>query len=130
MFMAFDIGEKRIGIAIADAQVRLAWPVKTVTVTQNVKEVLAEIVNDSGVEQLVVGRPLNQSGEPTKQTTWVEDFVAANLSHLNLPIIWQEESLTSVHAEERLKKRTKNYTKDQIDSEAAAIILQDFLEAN
>jgi putative holliday junction resolvase len=52
------------------------------------------------------------------------------LQDLGLPIFWQEESLTSVLAEDRLKNSKKDYQKHEIDAEAASIILQDYLEVN
>ena len=55
--------------------------------------------------------------------------MALRLEAFNLPIIFQDESVTSVIAEERLQSRKKAYTKADIDAEAAAIILQDYLEA-
>lgn len=130
MYIGFDIGEKRVGVALGDPSVKVTWPVKTVEVTQNIKQVLAELINDSNATKIVVGRPLNQSGDPTEQTKKVQQFVEQNLQDLGLPIFWQEESLTSVLAEERLKNSKKNYQKHEIDAEAASIILQDYLEVN
>ena len=70
----------------------------------------------------------NQSGEPTKQTAKVMEF-AGTLERYGVPILYQDESLTSVMAEDYLKKQKKPYTKADIDSHAAAIILGDFLES-
>ena len=72
--------------------------------------------------------PRNQSGEPTKQTAYVEEFVKT-IAELDIDaeIVYQDESLTSVQAEARLGTRIKN--KGEIDAEAASIILQDYLEA-
>ncbi|HSE29394.1 MAG TPA: Holliday junction resolvase RuvX [Candidatus Saccharimonadales bacterium] len=128
MYIAFDVGEKRIGVALADPAIKVTWPLKTVDVTENIKQVLQDLVNDSSVSDIVVGRPLNQSGQTTRQTEKVEEFVQDNLVDLGLPIHWQEESLTSVLAEERLTKSKKSFQKHEIDAEAAAIILQDYLE--
>jgi putative transcription antitermination factor YqgF len=57
----------------------------------------------------------------------VEEF-AQKLSELDAEIAFQDESLTSVLAEERLKKHGRPYSKGDIDAQAAAIILQDYLE--
>ena len=61
-----------------------------------------------------------------KQTAEVEKF-ANRLSHMGVPLEFQDESLTSVMAEDRLKNQGQIYSKGQIDSMAAAIILQDYL---
>ena len=75
----------------------------------------------------MVGYPRNQSGEPTQQTAYVEQFVEA-LQPVDATIKYQDESLTSIKAEDILKKRKKPYEKGDIDALAASLILQDYLE--
>jgi putative transcription antitermination factor YqgF len=89
---------------------------------------IAEIVAGSNIDTIVVGYPRNQSGEATAQTA-VSEAMAERLKDLVNRIEFQDESLTSVMAENRLKLRG-HYTKADIDKEAAAIILQDYLEQN
>lgn len=127
-FLALDIGEKRIGVAQADNEVRIAFPLCTVLVDDLWLKRLREIVAEVAPSVLVVGYPRNQQGEPTAQTREVER-VAAELESLKVPIVFQDESLTSVLAEDYLKRHNKNYTKADIDAHAAAIILGDYLEA-
>lgn len=79
-----------------------------------------------GAQTLVVGYPRNQQGEATAQSAYVEAF-ADKLADI-AKVVFQDESLTSVLAESRLKSRGKPYVKGDIDKEAAAIILQDYLE--
>lgn len=126
-FLALDVGEKRIGVAQADSEVRIAFPLSTVLVDgleiQRLREVIAEVQPSV----LVVGYPRNQQGETTRQTQTVEEF-AAQLDVLKVPIVFQDESLTSVLAEAYLKKHHKTYTKADIDAHAAAIILGDYME--
>lgn len=126
-FLALDIGEKRIGIAQADSEVRVAFPLCTVQVDGLEKQRLREIVAEAQPSLLIIGYPRNQQGEPTAQTLEVES-VAAELESLGVPIAFQDESLTSVLAENYLKKHKKSYTKADIDAHAAAIILTDYLE--
>jgi putative Holliday junction resolvase len=78
-------------------------------------------------DTIVVGYPRNQSGEPTAQTAYVEEF-AKQLHDMAPHLVFQDESLTSVLAEQRLRAQGKPYTKGDIDAQAAAIILQDYLE--
>ncbi|HET8690083.1 MAG TPA: Holliday junction resolvase RuvX [Candidatus Saccharimonadales bacterium] len=127
--LALDVGEKRIGVARADTVTRFPFPLTTVTVDDMVVVRLREIINEVAPLCLVIGYPRNQAGQPTRQTAAVEAF-AEKLKSFNLPIVWQDESLTSVLAEEYLKSHKKNYTKADIDAHAAAIILGDYLEAN
>lgn len=125
--LALDVGEKRIGVARADVAIRIAVAQETIVVDGKEIERLKKLINDERPRALVVGYPRNQAGQPTAQTTYVEEF-AAKLSDIGTPIIFQDESLTSVHAEELLRKQKKPYAKGDIDALAASLILQDYLE--
>ena len=126
--LALDVGEKRIGMAMADTAVRIAVPFGWLEHTETILTDLAEVLLRHEIDVIVVGYPRNQSGEPTKQTAYVEEFVKT-IAELDIDaeIVYQDESLTSVQAEARLGTRIKN--KGEIDAEAASIILQDYLEA-
>ena len=126
-FIALDVGERRIGVAQADSETRFPFPVGTVDVDGLEMERLREIITEVRPSMVIVGYPRNQNGEPTKQTKSVEAF-AASLEYLQLPVVFQDESLTSVLAEEYLKRQKKPYTKADIDSHAATIILGDYIE--
>lgn len=127
-YLALDIGEKRIGIAAADSATKLAYPLTTVLVDGSEWQALTQLIASEHASALVVGYPRNQSGEPTKQTAVVEQFVG-RLVRFGLPIAYQDESLTSVAAEKHLKARKRPYDKADIDAYAAAIILTDFMES-
>ena len=127
--IALDVGEKRIGVAVADTAVRIAVPFSTVEVDGDELKAIAEIVVKEKAEIIVIGYPRNQAGEATTQTDYVEKF-AENLTDLGLKLVFQDESLTSVLAEQRLKSYNKPFSKADIDAQAATIILQDYLEVN
>lgn len=126
-FLALDIGEKRIGVAQADSDVRISFPLCTLSVDGTEHQRLREIVAEVQPSTIVIGYPRNQKGEPTAQTEEVKR-IAKGFESLKVPFIFQDESLTSVLAETYLKKHKKTYTKADIDSHAAAIILGDYLE--
>ncbi|HET6746992.1 MAG TPA: Holliday junction resolvase RuvX [Candidatus Saccharimonadales bacterium] len=126
-YLALDVGEKRIGVAVGDTMVKISVPLDTVEVDGNEVEKIARHIVRENPNAVVVGYPRNQSGEPTAQTTFVEAF-AAKIKDIAPEIIFQDESLTSVLAENRLKSYGKPYTKADIDAQAAALILQDYLE--
>ena len=127
--IGLDVGEKRIGVAVGDNNVRIAVPFETIEVDGNEVEAIAEVYIMQKAEIIVVGYPRNQAGEPTAQTKFVTDF-AAKLSDITSKIVFQDESLTSVIAEQRLASYKRPYSKADIDAQAAAIILQDYIEAN
>ncbi len=95
--LALDVGEARIGVAIADTGVRIAVPFGVIEVDGNELEHIARITVDEAVDSIVVGYPRNQSGEPTAQTAYVEQF-AAQLTDMAGKVVFQDESLTSVIA--------------------------------
>ena len=127
--LALDIGEKRIGVAFADTAVRIAIAYDTIEVDGTEVEQIAKLVINDDVDTIVVGYPRNQSGEATQQTAYVEAFVE-RLQDIAPKIEYQDESLTSVQAEQLLKAQKKPYSKGDIDAVAASLILQDYLESH
>lgn len=126
--IALDIGEKRIGVALADTETRLPRPLKTLEVSEQTVGQVNDILGQYDIEQVVVGYPRNQEGEPTKQTAQVEAFVQQLKLPENIQIAWQDESLTSVQAEAELESRGGSYSKADVDALAATYILQDYLQ--
>lgn len=128
--IALDVGTKRIGVAKADSKVRIAVPYPAVEVDEGQEfKKIASLARAWDIDSFVLGLPRNSRGEETEQSRYVREF--AKKLKRSIPtakICFQDESLTSVEAEKRLKGRKKGYKKGDIDSEAAAIILQDFLE--
>ncbi len=126
--LALDIGEKRIGVACADSGVRIARALGVIEVDSKEIEAITRIATEEKAETIVIGYPRNQSGDPTAQTAFVELFVGRLRENTDVEIVFQDESLTSVLAEERLRSYKKPYTKGDIDAQAAVIILEDYLE--
>lgn len=124
--ISLDVGEKRIGVAVAHDGIKIAVPHSTIDVDEHVVDAIARIVEQEKADLIVVGMPRNQSGETTAQTASVQDF-AAKLEGI-ASLVFQDESLTSVHAEKILESRGQSYMRGDIDSLAASLILQDYLE--
>jgi putative Holliday junction resolvase len=130
--MGLDVGERRIGVALSDADRTLATPLTTIRAAPREQAFaqLRRLVAEHSVIEIVVGLPLTLRGEVGPQATIIQAF-AAELEHaLDLPIALFDERLTSAAAEQMLRdlgvKPAKR--KEQIDQVAAAIILQDFLD--
>ena len=127
--IGLDVGEKRIGVAKADSSTKIAVPVGFVEVDGLEFEQIAHIAKLNRTNLFVLGLPRNNNGEETKQSLFVRNFAKVMVEKIpNAKVRFQDESLTSVLAEERLKKHKKHYQKGDIDTEAATIILQDFIE--
>lgn len=128
--ISLDVGEKRIGVARADSSTRIAIPVGFVDVNGSEWQKIARIARLNNTNFFVVGLPRSNEGNETAQTLYVRQFAKTLVEKIpEARIKFQDESLTSVIAEERLKSRKRSYEKGEIDAEAAAIILQDFLES-
>mgnify|MGYP003587949376 FL=1 len=130
--IALDVGTRRIGVALADSEVKIAIPFTTVEVDDdNSSEIeeINEIIVREEIDVMVVGLPRNQSGEETAQSEYTKEF-AKNFEFSVSKIEFQDESLTSIQAENLLKSYKKPYSKGDIDMTAASIILQDYLEEN
>ncbi|MBQ2660777.1 endolytic transglycosylase MltG [Candidatus Saccharibacteria bacterium] len=127
--LGLDVGEKRIGVARADSDTRIAVPVGYVLADGSEWLKIARIAQMNNTNFFVLGLPRSNEGKETAQSLFVRNFAKTLTEKLpGAKVRFQDESLTSVMAEERLRARKKNYEKGEIDAEAAAIILQDFLE--
>lgn len=127
VYLALDVGAQRIGVALGDSQVKLAYPLTTLSATDDtINQQIIELLDEHQVDQMIVGYPRNQSGEATAQTHAVEQFISQYT--WPVPYDFQDESLTSVIAEQRLGGGRMR-DKGRVDAEAASIILQDYLEA-
>ena len=137
--MGLDVGEKRIGIAISDATATLARPVGvlkvaglgTSVITMVSDEIARLSAEDDPVSSIIVGLPKRLDGSPNDMTPRVERFAADLGRRSGLPVVLQDERLTSREAESRLAVREKDWRvrKQRLDAAAAAIILQDYLDA-
>ena len=127
--LALDVGEKRIGVALANEIARLASPLTTLDNNDLVVGTIRELVAEHHVSCIVIGNPRNMQGNATAQTTFSHDF-ADRLGDLGVPIVFQDESLTSVQAEAQLREQGQPFEKQDIDSVAAALILRDYLTEN
>ena len=132
--LALDVGTKRIGVAYADTSVRIALPRGMVPVDGNEFAEIAKKYRLEGADCIVSGLPRNNSGEETRQTATVNDFIIALKDYFvkheqkEPPVFFQDESYTSIAAEERLHPTRADRAAGLVDAEAATVILQDFLE--
>ncbi len=127
--LGLDIGEKRIGVAIADAKTPFPAPLTTLEASADLPTVFASLLHSHSVKTVVIGYPRNQQGEPTAQTERVEYIVSLLKIPKSIVVQWQDESLTSVKAEAELEARKKPYKKADVDALAATYILDDYIQS-
>ncbi len=135
--VGIDLGEKRIGLAISDPSGTLARPLKTIARPQSDADTaeflcatITELSNEEKVGCIIVGMPRRLDGSDNQQTPRVQKMVAMLSERLSIPVVSQDERLSSHEAEERLSLREKDWRKrkSKLDAAAAAVILQDYLD--
>lgn len=142
--LGVDLGERRIGIALASARAGRAFPLQTLRRAATPAAdaaALAHIAAEHRIGEIVVGLPLEANGAEGPQASITRAWVASMGAQLDLPITFRDERLSSHLAEQRLgpmkrgrsggppTKTQRDAYRARVDREAAAIILQDELDA-
>ena len=129
--LGIDFGSKRVGLALSDRSNLIASPYKTLIYVSE-KELISQIsliISENDITIVVLGLPINMKGQDTIQTIKVRNF-KDSLSLLGLPIIYEDERLSSISAKNSLilQNVKTGHHKGAIDRTAAAIILQQYLD--
>jgi putative Holliday junction resolvase len=136
--LGIDYGRRRIGLALSDATGLLARPWKTVAASGSARivaalaaEIEALASEPDGLSAVALGYPRRLNGEASEQTAAVEALAASLQQRVRVPIVLQDERLSSREAESLLARGEKDWRKRkaQLDAASAAVILQDYLDA-
>jgi putative Holliday junction resolvase len=143
-FLGIDLGERRIGVALGEVATHSATPLATLSRARTVDEdarVVARLAAEQRADGLVVGLPLNSDGSEGPQAATTREWAAAVAVATGLPLRFRNEHLSSVRAEQRIggpargkgggppSSAQRNAYRARVDREAAALILQDDLDA-
>lgn len=138
--LGVDYGLRRIGLAVSDASGTLARPLATLDRAGLGNDRLAAaaileqaaVLGDEPIDVIVVGWPRRLDGTANEQTPLVEAFARELQSRTAIPVVLQDERLSSHEADSRLAAREKDWRKRkrQLDAAAAAVILQDYLDTH
>jgi putative Holliday junction resolvase len=132
-----DFGDRRIGLAISDASATLARPLTTIArhgsdeaTAEELQRVVADLDAEDQVGCLVLGLPTRLDGSASAQTLRVQKMAALLSARLTIPVVLQDERLSSHEAEQRLAVQESDWRKRKakLDAAAAAVILQDYLD--
>lgn len=141
-YLGVDIGRKRIGLSIGSDDLMMALPSSAVICNSRSESLseLSRIVYDLKIDVVVFGYPFNMDGSVGTMAEYVDLFISDFRLHIptNIILVKFDERLTSAQAEsdirikmgknfESAKHKRDNRRKGVIDSNAAAIILQDYL---
>lgn len=127
--IALDVGEQRVGLAIARSGLSVAFPLATLERSAaDFWEQLLQVMKQNDASDIVIGLPRGLDGQETAQTAAVQAFAKQLTDKIDLQLHWQDEAVTSIKAEDVLKHSGQPYAKGDIDAVAASLILTDFLE--
>ena len=130
--LALDVGDKRIGVAVSDLLGILASPLIAIERTSDSKAIdtILEIADEQEVGEIVVGLPISLSGGYSEQTRSVAAFARKLEDRSPMPVKTADERYSTVEAERLLSqsKPQRARSRGEIDSAAAAVILQSYLD--
>ncbi|HEV3215762.1 MAG TPA: Holliday junction resolvase RuvX [Vicinamibacterales bacterium] len=135
--VGIDLGERRIGLAVSDASSTLARPLRTIE-RDRADEIAADTLasairalnTEDEISSVVVGLPTRLDGTASDQTARVQKMAALLSSRITMPVVFQDERLSSHEADERLAQHERDWRrrKAKLDAASAAVILQDYLD--
>lgn len=131
--LAFDYGERRIGVAVGECQIQQAHPLTTLHRSKtDLWTSIAQLIAEWRPERLVVGRPVALDGTPHSQTARCEHFARQLQHRFRIVVDYAEERLSSFDAEQHLRVAGHNAlgARTYLDSVAAQLILQSYFEAS
>jgi len=138
-FLGIDFGTKRIGIAISDDNGRLAFPKEILKNDENIYQKISEILQKEKISEIVVGESVDFKGKLNALSARIDIFILEIENKFGIPVRKQKEFLTSVEARKGILQkgsynksqshnRIKQIKSGRIDSSAAALILQRYLD--
>jgi len=130
--LGLDIGDRKIGVSISDPSQTLATPLRTIIRDNDdlAISVILDLVENHKIEKIVVGLPYSLSGVIGKQAEKVLAFKDKLTAKANVEIVMQDERLSSVSANRKLREAGKKGSKlkNEMDAAAATVILQVYLD--
>lgn len=126
-FLGIDYGEKKIGLALGDDEIRTAAPLETVrNEGERTPRLIAQLVKRERVDAVVVGVPISAGEAPASaQEKSTRDFIEALRQEASVPIYEEDERYTSSESS-RLKREEGSGVSE--DALAAAMILQAYFD--
>jgi putative Holliday junction resolvase len=131
--LGVDLGARRIGLAVSDAEERVAFPAGVLESRGAARDVaaVAEIVRERGAGRVVVGLPIHMSGRRGPEADAAQRFAEALAKRAGVPVDTLDERWTSREAERSLRemgRTSKRRARGEVDAIAATLLLRSFLE--
>jgi len=125
-FLGIDYGKSKVGLAIADSEIRIAFAYSTIDNDKNFLDVLGTILEIEEIDQIVIGKLNNAGGN--KSAFEAEEIGKKLEKEFKIRVVYQEEMFSTKMAENNLKERGAKKIKQLDNQEAARIILQSWLD--
>tara|TARA_B100000035_G_scaffold315484_1_gene336988 strand:+ start:43525 stop:43977 length:453 start_codon:yes stop_codon:yes gene_type:complete len=130
--LAFDFGEKKIGVAVGNSITRTAHPLETIRKIKKIErnQIIDNLLKEWEPNLLVVGLPLNEDGTESRLTELAKIFAEKIRNRSKIDTVMIDERYTSVEAKLLVRESTNNIIKGSqvIDQVAAKIILESYFE--
>jgi putative holliday junction resolvase len=129
--LCLDVGERRVGVALSDEEGWLAAPLEVIVRRDAERDFqrVAALVRSHQAERVVVGLPRTLAGEIGPQARRVQRWAERLQTHLAVPIVYWDERYSTAEASRRLAEMRPR-RRPPLDAAAAAVILQDYLDAH
>lgn len=132
-YLALDVGNKRVGVAVGSSEGRIATPL-TVIQRASIEQdaaALGKLVAEYDAEQLVVGLPRNTDNTESEQEKLTRRYIGQLEPLLGLPVVYFDERYSTAAAmqQQRTRGLSEKRGRATLDANAAAVILQEFLDS-
>jgi len=133
-YLALDVGNKRVGVAVGSSESRIATPlgvIERASIEADAAHLL-DMLHEYDVEHIIVGLPRNADNSSSTQETLTRSYIEKLQPSLSLPISFYDERYSTSAAMQQQRERGINEKRgrSKLDAGAAAVILQDFLDSS
>jgi putative Holliday junction resolvase len=119
IYLGIDFGTRRIGLAKAESEMRMATPLRTIENDETLQDTLRTVIEEENIDEIVTGVPVSFDGKEYEMASRARAF-GEGLKSFGLPVHLQNEMLSSAQAERA--------EAGDVDASSAALILQSFLD--
>jgi len=131
--LAIDYGKKRIGLALTDPLLTFAYPFETIQNNKSVLVQLKKIIEEKNIIKIILGYPSREDGKVSRLIPEINNFKDKLFKNFKIEVVLWDEMYTSKMAEkivvDSYKKKKKGKDKGLVDRNAAAIMLQEYLDS-
>jgi putative Holliday junction resolvase len=128
--LGIDPGTKRCGLAITNSAQTMAFPRPAIARDAATLSRLSELIESEEIGSIVIGRPIALAGNKTASTADADELFSQVRAHVTVPVVQWDERLTTRDAQKSLSEAglTQKESRERIDSAAAVIMLQNYLD--